>query len=302
MLRYRLIFGPMMIVGLLVLLWLDERIGEIPLSGTWYAQVTGRPDLPPGVLMLMLFLVGILLGGRELCRIFHAENVEADEFMVTLAAAIGCLLIYALPMRLEPVSALAIYASFMVALFLLSLVKHSWRAQRTDGAVTVGAVTMLAMVYLGLLPGFYLAIRREHSVWLIAAIILVTKSCDIGAYFTGRAIGRRKLIPWLSPGKTWEGLTGGVIFSGLIAAGIGMVAHSMGNTTVPIAYMAVCGVLMGAFGQFGDLVASLFKRDAGIKDSGSSIPGFGGIIDVIDSPIVVAPLAYWLVQLGERLG
>jgi len=301
MLRYRLIFGPMMIAGLLLLLWLDEQLGQIDLSGTWYETVAGRADVPPGVLMLVLFLGMIVVAARELCRIFQAEHVAADVLMVTLSAMIGCLLIYALPMRLAPVSALAIYASFMVALFLLSLVKHSWRAQRTDGAVTVGAVTMLAMVYIGLLPGFYLAIRREHSVWLIAAIILVCKSCDIGAYFTGRAIGRRKLIPWLSPGKTWEGLAGGVIFSGLVAAAIGAAMHVAGRTTVPIAYVALCGVLIGAFGQFGDLVASLFKRDAGIKDSGSSIPGFGGVIDVIDSPIVVAPLAYWLVQIGEQL-
>lgn len=300
MLRHRLIFGPLMTAGLLALLWLDEAIGRWDLSGTWYEAVAGRADLPPGVLMLLLFLAAIGAASRELGRIFAAERVDADPFLVAMSAMLGCALIFALPMRLKPVTALAIYASFFVGLFLLALVKHSWRARRTDGAVAAGAVTMLAMVYLGLLPGFYLAIRREHSVWLIAAIILVCKSCDIGAYFTGRAIGRRKLIPWLSPGKTWEGLGGGVLLSGLVAAGIAATARSMGRLDVPITYAAVCGLLIGAFGQFGDLVASLFKRDAGIKDSGRSIPGFGGVIDVIDSPIVVAPLAYWLVQIGER--
>jgi phosphatidate cytidylyltransferase len=69
----------------------------------------------------------------------------------------------------------------------------------------------------------------------------------------------------------------------------------------PLWYAALAGLLLGLIGQFGDLVASLFKRDAGIKDSGSSIPGFGGVLDVIDSPIVVAPFAYWLLMLVRQL-
>ncbi len=301
MLRYRLIYGPLMIVGFLLLLLADEQLGRIELPWPWYEQVTGRTDLPQGLLMLAMFLLMIVLAARELCRMFHAEHVQASPTLVAVSAVLGCVLMYMLPMRWKPTTTMAVYASFMVGLFLLSLIKHSWAAHRTDGAVTVAAVTMFALIYLGTLPGFYLAIRRWHSAWLIAAIILVTKSCDIGAYFTGSAIGKRKLIPWLSPGKTWEGLIGGVLFSGLVAAVICALTNAVDRTHYPLWYVGVCGLLIGAFGQFGDLVASLFKRDAGIKDSGSSIPGFGGVIDVIDSPIVVAPLAYWLVRIGELL-
>jgi len=144
---------------------------------------------------------------------------------------------------------------------------------------------------------------------------LVIKACDIGAYFTGKAMGRHKMIPWLSPGKTWEGLLGGVLLSGLVASGIAALFNHLqdrfedlhlagawcGHDFVPASFSlvgaAAAGVLIGLVGQLGDLTASVFKRDADIKDSGSSIPGFGGILDVTDSPLIAAPLAYWMLIL-----
>ncbi|MFW6032287.1 MAG: phosphatidate cytidylyltransferase, partial [Phycisphaeraceae bacterium] len=173
----------------------------------------------------------------------------------------------------------------------------------TEGSVAVASVSLFALIYLGTLPGFYLAIRHDHSAWVVAALIVITKSCDVGAYFTGRAIGRHKLVPWLSPGKTWEGLGGGVLLSALLAAVLAWVGNtwfSGPDATVrayPLWFAAVAGLALGLAGQFGDLTASLFKRDAGVKDSGRSIPGFGGLLDVVDSPLVVAPLAYWLLRL-----
>ncbi len=264
--------------------------------------------------MFFAFLLIIPLGTMELCAIFRAENIEADPFMVAVSGMTGCTLIFAMPQNLSSQTTMAIFASLMGALFLVTLVKYSWN-QRIQGAVAVGGVTMMAFIYMGIFPGFYLVTRRWHSPWVVAAIILVTKSCDIGAYFTGRAIGRHKLIPWLSPGKTWEGLFGGVILSALVAAGVAMLANYWGLAGVytrvgghrifnsfpyPISGAVVAGALLGLVGQFGDLTASLFKRDAGIKDSGNSIPGFGGLLDVVDSPLVVAPLAYWLLVLAAR--
>ena len=154
--------------------------------------------------------------------------------------------------------------------------------------------------------------RRWQSPWVIVAIVLIVKCCDIGAYATGRLIGRTPLIAWLSPKKTVEGLVGGVLTSGLAAVLLAALGnhfeHIVGKWThvagerlfmdyhMPLWYAFVAGMLLGLIGQIGDLTASLFKRDAGIKDSGASIPGFGGVIDVLDSPVVAAPLAFWLLQ------
>ena len=314
MLKHRLTFGPLMIAALLGLFWLDDRMDHWDISGTWAQTVfMGRTYLPSGLLMLaaMLALIGVI--SRELCVIFQAKGIRAQRTIVTVAGMLGALMIYSIPQASTSRTAIAVIATMLVVVFLLSLLKHCWGG-RTDGAVAVAAATMFAMVYLGILPGFLLAIRRWHSAWVVAGVILVTKSCDIGAYFTGRAIGRHKLIAWLSPGKTWEGLAGGILFSALTAFLLAWANNRWGitglmngqspvRTFTPghfhLGRSAGAGALMGVCGQLGDLTASLFKRDAGIKDSGSLVPGFGGLIDIADSPVVVAPLAYWLLMFGD---
>jgi phosphatidate cytidylyltransferase len=151
--------------------------------------------------------------------------------------------------------------------------------------------------------GFVLAIRRHHSVWLLLWIVLTTKSSDIGAFATGKAMGRHKLILWLSPGKTWEGLIGGVVLSAAVgAAGLWVLGH-WPSEAVPAPWTgAFAGVLFGLTGVVGDLIASLFKRDAGLKDAGQVLPGFGGVLDVLDSALLVAPVAFWWVQLVHGMG
>lgn len=310
MLKLRLIFGPMMIAAMLALFYFDNSLDQLDLTGTVFERLfAGRAYLPAGLLMLLAFLLLIPLLARELVQIFHAKGIHANPVMITASGMIGCTLLYAVPHKLNSQNTMAIFATVLVVLFLATLLQYAFRHQRTQGAVAVAGATLLALIYMGLLPGFYIAIRRWHTAWVVLGILLIVKSSDIGAYFSGRALGKHKLIPWLSPGKTWEGLIGGVLFSGLVAAGLAVLGNAWElthvmkkidgvRTQVPLEISPIAaffaGVAMGLVGQFGDLCASLFKRDAGIKDSGSSIPGFGGVLDVVDSPIVVAPLAYWL--------
>ena len=126
----------------------------------------------------------------------------------------------------------------------------------------------------------------------VVTILLCVKATDIGAYFTGKTLGRHKLIRWLSPGKTWEGLAGGLAVASLVglacAPALGELSWWQG---------LIFGGVVGFVGQCGDLLESLMKRDADVKDSGSFIPGFGGVLDVIDSPLVAAPVAYLLFSL-----
>jgi phosphatidate cytidylyltransferase len=127
-------------------------------------------------------------------------------------------------------------------------------------------------------------------------ILLVVKFADIGAYFGGRLLGRHKLIAWLSPGKTWEGLFCGLATSALVGLACSIIWHSQ-LSTLTWGKALLFGAIIGAVGQAGDLLESLMKRDAQVKDSGNIIPGFGGLLDVIDSPLLAAPAAYLLFSL-----
>ncbi len=106
------------------------------------------------------------------------------------------------------------------------------------------------------------------------------------------------MIPWLSPGKTWEGLAGGVVAA--VAVGVGLATASRWlepADRICIWVGAVCGAIFAVVGQLGDLTMSLFKRGAGIKDSSKILPGLGGVLDVMDSPLLVAPVAFWMLEM-----
>ncbi|MBN1764650.1 MAG: phosphatidate cytidylyltransferase, partial [Sedimentisphaerales bacterium] len=113
------------------------------------------------------------------------------------------------------------------------------------------------------------------------------KCSDIGAYFTGRFIGRHKLAPGISPGKTWEGFCGGIILAVIIAS-----LFSNFSGIMNIGRSIVFGITIAIIGQLGDLLESMYKRDAGSKDSDNLVPEFGGMLDLVDSPLIAAPVAY----------
>jgi phosphatidate cytidylyltransferase len=132
-----------------------------------------------------------------------------------------------------------------------------------------------------------LARGPELVLWLLLLVI----AADIGAFFAGRSLGRHKLAPRVSPGKTWEGALGGLLAVGLVA-----LAGAV-HLSLPVAAGVAFGCAVGIFSVIGDLTESMFKRAAGLKDSGSLLPGHGGILDRIDSLTAAAPL-YALGLLG----
>ncbi len=284
MLVYRLLLGPVLIAVIVLVTWADEAL-------------QARFDVPAILLLPAILLVG-LLASTELGEILKRCETGVSKRAVAVAVGAGFLASSLTPGEALGFSGIGIVCTVGAVVLLGSLVFYS-RDRRTEGVAAATGATLLAFVYLGLMGGFLIILRREHSAWLVLGILLVTKSFDIGAYFTGRLIGRRKLIPWLSPGKTWEGLIGGLVVSSVVgAAGVWV----MGVVDVAVVrgfelriwQGAIIGFVFGLVGQCGDLFASLLKRDAGIKDSSRRLPGFGGVLDVIDSPIVVAPVA-WLV-------
>jgi phosphatidate cytidylyltransferase len=143
-----------------------------------------------------------------------------------------------------------------------------------------------ALLWLSLAPArhrSWLALACGVPVLVLSLVFLVI-SADIGAYFAGRRFGRHKLAPRVSPGKTWEGVAGGLALVGIVAW---VWAASVG---LPLLAFVAFGIAVGIFSVVGDLNESMFKRAAGLKDSGSLLPGHGGLLDRIDSVTAAAPL------------
>jgi phosphatidate cytidylyltransferase len=300
-LRNRLTYGPMMLAGLGLLLWLDDW-AQAATRG-WmeqrYADVHFRGGVG-GIGLLAIMAIINPFAIEELTKLFTAERVRPYR----LIAGIGSFLLigHAFLTQFPPFKPIAAstLAFLIVFVMLVAALSRAWRQQTQDAIVRM-AGTVLATMYLGGLGWFLMAIRVKHSIgphdfhgstWVVLSILLMVKFTDIGAYFGGRTFGRRKLIPWLSPGKTWEGL-----FCGLIVAGFVGMACSPWIRHVPYGKGFVFGVIIGGLGQLGDLLESMMKRDAEVKDSGALVPGFGGMLDIIDSPLLAAPFAYIMFSL-----
>ena len=331
-LRNRLTFGPIMLAALLGLLWLDhyvqvrtraaQKVREHDERVRWsqwragyehkgLAVPTTTPAHPPeiyygvgGVGLLIILLVLLPPATVEVARLFTAENVVPYKFISAIGS--GSLTVHAFMTQfptVRPVAASSL-AFIVVGVMLFAALRRAWH-QQTQGAIVRMAGTVLSTLYLGGLAWFLMALRVKHSfkssgvqgsTMIIVMILLVVKFTDIGAFFGGKALGRRKLIPWLSPGKTWEGLVCGVVTAGLIGA---LLAVRIDPPMYPLPWWKgfIFGVVIGGIGQLGDLLESLMKRDAEVKDSGKLIPGFGGVLDVIDSPLLAAPFAYLMFSL-----
>lgn len=272
--RARLLLGPVLILLLVLLFGLDQQLGAAKAA-------------PPGAVLFPLAALLCIGAALELAAM-HRGAAGGTRTLVVLAALAG--LSVATFGRSTP-HGLAIGQTVGALVVLASFANHA-RRRASDGALADAGAALLGYAYLGVMLGLLLSVRMERTAWTLLWVLLVTKSSDIGAYFAGKAFGRHKLIPWLSPGKTWEGLGGGLVLAAVIGLG-GVAALGAEHTLARPLYGALAGLALGAAGQLGDLLVSLFKRDAGIKDSGDRLPGFGGVLDVLDSPLLIAPIAYW---------
>ena len=298
-LRQRLTYGPLMLAGLLGLLYLDHWI-EIHTTEWMKPRNFGLSGV--GLLVLLIFLLPAATA--EVGRLFVAEHVRPYRFLAAMGS--GLLVIHAFLTQFPWFQHIAAstLAFIIVFVMILAAIRRA-SGRNTEEAITHMAGTVLAMLYLGGLAWFLMALRVKHSTQphgfqgstqAVVMILLVVKFMDIGAYFGGRAIGKHKLIAWLSPGKTWEGLFCGMATSALVGLGCSLIwPHALSTLTWPKALLF--GVIIGGVGQAGDLLESLMKRDAQVKDSGDVVPGFGGLLDIIDSTLLAAPAAYLLFSL-----
>jgi phosphatidate cytidylyltransferase len=193
----------------------------------------------------------------------------------------------------------AVFAAVVLVAFLVGMANF----QAPGEALTrIGLAVWLA-AYLGLLPSFLAQLRwpgsaaaehqQEIGTLSLALAIFVPKCGDIGAYFTGRLLGRHQMAPVLSPKKTWEGAAGGLAAS--VAAAVGINRIGAGQPVLHPGLWAEVGfgLTVGIAGMLGDLAESLIKRDCQQKDASQVVPGFGGVLDVVDSIVFSAPVSYW---------
>jgi phosphatidate cytidylyltransferase len=288
MLRTRLWMGAVLVALVLGVLLLDNYLAP------WYPFLFG-----------VVLLLG-LAGCHELLQLLDAARRPAA--WLCYAAVTALVLANWLPMTLalvrpQWISApdpwywiVGTFAGAIGAAFLVEMATF-----RTPGnAVPRMALTVWIVGYLGLLPSFLLQLRwldvRETgrlSSLALALAVFVPKCGDIGAYFTGRFLGRHRMTPILSPKKTWEGAAGGLSAAVLAALAIASMGSVVRGGPVSAAGL---GLTLGIAGMLGDLAESLIKRDCERKDASQAVPGFGGVLDVVDSILFAAPVAYWWLQ------
>lgn len=261
------ILAPLAIAGFVLLEggWFALFIGAVVTLGAWeWARLAGETRQTGRVIYALVFAV-LLLG-------LYWANLPAPLFFF-------------------PALIWWLFAAVMVV--------------RYPRGSELWAGSMLPRIFglLILLPAWYgLIWLREaaNGLWLIMALMVLVWAADIGAYFAGKTWGKRKLMPNVSPGKTIEGFLGGLVFTQLLML---VVVLYLGWSLGSVLLALLGAALVVAFSVVGDLTESLFKRDQGLKDSSSLLPGHGGVLDRIDSLTAAIPVfaLCWLL-LGGHLG
>ena len=301
MLHWRLLLGTILIAVLAGACWVDDQAAT------------------PGVWLFPLAIVFATLAAGEMVTLLRACHLRPSPWVIYL----GVLLVTAapgVPMFWPnypadcPVSRLGWPILGLALGLLLAVINQIWRYEAPGSVILNLAASVFAMVYVGVLLSFVIQLRAigtttpdGNSRWgmvALVSLIAVVKIGDIGAYTVGRLWGRHKMAPAVSPGKTWEGLAGGLVLSCVASyLTLGVLAPALdletADRTRPWLGWIAYGLAVGAAGVLGDLAESLLKRAALCKDSGDSLPGFGGVLDVLDSILGAAPVAYffWVLRV-----
>ena len=282
MLRWRIALGTLLIFTVTALIVADANLS------------------PPGSIMLPVMLLTSLMASQEMVHLFAARNLLPLPWTIYLGNALvvvsNWLGVWGLSRGPEGALGwpMATLAGGLIVVFLAEMARYD----KPGGVTERLAAANLALVYVGLLTTFLCQLRllgERLGVVALVSLLVVVKLGDIGAYTVGRLVGRHKLVPRLSPGKTWEGFVGGLLFA---CGGAWLTMHYfypwwMESAAPPETWRALgFGLLVGLAGAAGDLAESMLKRDLGLKDSSTWLPGFGGVLDILDSILLASPVAY----------
>ncbi|MBN2296338.1 MAG: phosphatidate cytidylyltransferase [Pirellulales bacterium] len=279
MLKWRLLLGVLIIAALVALCRLDHLAAR---PGTW---------LMPVAVVLTVLASGEILG---LCRSAGLKPIGPVVYLANILLVLSPWIMVVYPPSAGGETAWPMMVLAMGV--LLAFLGEMRRYDRSKGVTANLGATVLSMTYVGLMLAVVVQLRLVWGIGALASLVIVVKMGDTGAYTVGRLIGRHKMAPVLSPGKTIEGAMGAVAFStfGAWISFAWLVPWLSGSdsSSAPWWGWVLFGVVVGISGMFADLAESLLKRDAQCKDSSSWLPGFGGVLDVLDSILLASPVAY----------
>ncbi len=298
MLVQRLFFGLLLIAGLVAIFWGDYYVAHTTTAAGDSADLRCGSIIPLAVLLLAVF------GTLELLNLTRSAGYVPMGNVVLVGVLALNITPWLVP-AIYPDSTISAFewqlVVFMLAAMSVSVVQIA--RHRTDRGIGDISVSIMILAYMGILLSMLTALRAgvPGTTGTLAVLLFVAaaKSTDIGAYFTGLAIGKTKLIPAISPGKTVEGSAGGVVLAIIVSVVLARVLPwpaAAGSPPINTFQAVLFGLIIAMLGQLGDLVESVFKRDAASKDSGKAIPAFGGILDLLDSPAFAAPVGYLLLR------
>ena len=238
-----------------------------------------------GVYYYALIVLFLAVAAWEYGRIFGKMDGKVPEVLL-----IGCVILIA--------TARVFFSDLAAAALTLSiLAAMTWHLldyeKGRDRAATDFAVTTAGIVYLGWIGAYLIDLRNiSGGLWWLLIVLPTIWLADMAAYFVGVRFGKHLLCPRLSPKKTWEGYWAGVVFGTLSSVGLVILWHCFGGPAIPWWQGAVLGAALSILTTLGDLGESMFKRQAGVKDSSNIFPGHGGVLDRIDSWLWGAALGY----------
>jgi len=242
-----------------------------------------------------LGFLGILAGGIGLLEFYNlAEKKDFEPFKISgVISGVIVFIGFWLSACGEGINRIypGIFVFIILWLFGVQALKHD-----PKGTIKNVSITIFGIIYTLFFLSFIMPIRyMSNGLGIILLVLLITKGGDIGAYFFGRKFGKHKLSSF-SPNKTIEGAIFGLFCSLIIAIGLNILP---GIRILPLYLIIPFGLLIGVSGMCGDLMESVMKRDADAKDSSSTIPAFGGVLDILDSLLISIPVAYcFLVIIG----
>jgi phosphatidate cytidylyltransferase len=256
------------------------------------------PFLIASILISYLWWVFVLLAAAAMVLGLWEFYLLARKLKLQPEVAAGYVAgaaLITIPLQNDPANVLLVLF-VIIAVTIGTLIAVTLRGAPFEKMIASVGATLLGVLYIPLLGSHLVALRtgfpQQLSAHLLSFFFLVLMGSDAGAYYTGRALGKRKLAPSISPGKTWEGVAGGIVASLAMAA----LAHFWFFRELPLKFMLPLAAIMTLLGILGDLAESALKRGAGAKDAANILPGHGGILDRLDSLLFNAPLIYYFAR------